>query len=245
MPLLVAVRRKGIPADRDFRRLLSLNDRNATTIGEYYSRWLPTASGVPAATLVLQNTDMTHTRGSCVSLNVAVDSGLPTRPERLAFLHATMWHEAAHVRHPVSAPWFHRLLESTRLPTACVEAAAQTLEDIRVERELIGTRPEARRWLRYNLSSGHGLTANARALGSAADCGWGLTATMFIGRVVSGVLDKGALTELCQACPELDVESQRLWPLWDGYVRLSDPERDEGGGDRYVHELALVLRDSV
>jgi len=84
-----------------------------------------------------------------VWLNVKQSAPFKTARERLASVHATMWHEAAHVRHPILAgAWYDQFLELGHgLTAGQLFAAFQTLEDLRVERNLVSIRPQASPWL--------------------------------------------------------------------------------------------------
>lgn len=230
-------------ADKDFRKLLSsAGDETAPAVIEFYAHWLPAVSGVDNARVRLQETDSTYTYGVDVGLNVASAQRLRTDVERLAFLHATMWHEAAHVRHPVSVEWINGLYERHgEVGERRVFAAFQSLEDLRVERELLSVRPEARPWLRYNLCAGGTPAGRAVRCGRDPSCGWALAATIFGGRVVARTFDMTTVQGLQRADPRLVAAIDELWHLWDSYSVLTDAERDAGIGDRQIRELAERL----
>jgi hypothetical protein len=212
------------PDDHDFRRLTDhVADVDADGLVDFYIEWLPIVTGVADASVRLQQSEHSHARGSVVGLNVA-DSRSSTARRRLASVHATMWHEAGHVRHPIPAAWHDQLgVGEHDLSGGQVEPAFQMLEDLRIERELVNVRPQATPWLRYQLGSREATVTFARKYGRQT-C-WAAAATITAGRAVAGVIDRDTLKRITRVDKRLAAETDRLWDVWESYALLTDAER--------------------
>lgn len=235
------------PDDDDFRRLSGrVTDISVDGLLAFYNEWLPDAANVPEASVRLQESDVTYTEGRCVWLNVAQSRPFNTATERLASVHATMWHEAGHVRHPTYRAWLDGLAQrADDVGADRVLEAFQVLEDLRVERELVNVRPQAAAWLRYTLGFRKGMRPWAVWLGQQSDCGWAMAATITAGRAVAGVIDRDALTRIRKADKRLATETNRLWDLWSSYSLLTDDELNHGAGDEQLLTLARLLPEDT
>jgi hypothetical protein len=236
-----------VPDDDDFRRLTGrVADIGTKGLVDFYTEWLPIATGVAGASVRLQESENSHAEGPLVGLNVRQSRSFKTARERLASVHATMWHEAAHVRHPIPASWYDQL--GGREPdvgAGQLFAAFQMLEDLRVERELVNFRPQAGPWLRYQLGCYGGMVSLAVRYGKQADCGWAMAATVTAGRAVAGVINRETLERITSAEKRLAAETTRLWDLWESYAMLTDAERDSGVADPHVFAFARLLPESI
>jgi hypothetical protein len=210
----------------------------APGVMRFYAEWLPDRSGVAEARVELQSKETTHTVDHTVYLNMSDAVRLKAPTERLALIHATMWHEVAHVRHPLRSRWLDLLIERHAAPATSIEFAFQALEDLRIERELLCAHRGAKRWLRYNLEHAGGIVHRALSAGKDRECGWPLSATIYAGRVVAGVIGDGVVERLAAADDALGSEISALRGIWQSYAVITDGERDSGEGEEQVTTLA-------
>ncbi len=126
-----------------------------------------------------------------MSLNVSQSLLFKSAGERLASIHATMWHEAGHVRHPIPGQRLDELGQRHGdLGPQRIDSAFQLLEDLRIERELLIAKPQAAPWLRYGVGCHGGVVTLALDLGKDPTCGWVAAAAMTAGRAVAEVIDR-------------------------------------------------------
>ncbi len=107
------------------------------------------------------------------------------------FLEGQFWHEIAHA-----------LTKPTREPDLTEELLAyQLLEDVRIERALLETHPEARPWLRTN-TLGRSQTAKS-ILTSAGTLGWLVIYGVFGARRHAGVVTDEEASEIEELAPSV------------------------------------------
>jgi hypothetical protein len=237
------------PDDEDYRHLtarLSDVDVDGKGLLEFYARWLPDATGVAEASVRLQERETSYTEGRVVWLNVRDSLDFKTARERLAWVHVTMWHEAAHVRHPIPGPWLDELAQrEPDVGRQRLDDAFQLLEDLRVERELVSAKPQAAPWLRYAIGCHGGVFELAVGCGKDPDCGWARAATMTAGRAIAGVIDHDTLHRITRFDKRLADQTTRFWDVWETYSRLTDAECDAGFGDDQLLALARALPEAI
>jgi hypothetical protein len=235
------------PDDEDFRNLSArATDAWDEELLAFYAEWLPTASGVAGASVRSQHDQTSFTEGSVVWLNAQQSLVFKTPTERLALVHAIMWHEAGHLRHPNFGSWLERLRDRDQnIAPRRLFAALQALEDLRVERELVAARPQAASWLRYQLGAFKGMVTLAVTCGGKTDCGWAMAATMTAGRAAAGIIDRDMLARITAADKRLAAQTSQLWELWKSYALLTDADRHTGEGDEQLLRLAALLPETI
>jgi hypothetical protein len=231
------------PDDEDFACLTGLTTEIAPEVVlAFYSEWLPQASGMPDATVELQTGQDSYTQGHVVHLDLTVAQAIKAPLNRLASVHAIMWHEAAHVRHPTERAWLDELYErEDAVGRNRVYPAYQMLEELRAQRELISVRPQAGPWLRYQLGSFQGMLPGAVAMGKRTDFGWAAAATTWAAPVVADVIDQHIFERVVRYDRRIKTEVDHLMPTWTAYSTLTDEQLNTGAGGVHIIELAHRL----
>lgn len=136
----------------------------------------------------------------------------------------------------------HELYSGYELPLEprSTAAAAALMEDLRVERRLLGDEPSFRPWLRLNLARAWPDCSAVRSQGEKL--GWAVVLSLTAGRHAAGVVSDSELAKLMDALPNAAVnQAAAIQDIWAKFVLIAD--EDVAGTEATA--LAALLGDQL